>query len=40
MEKVFEIHAHTCLQGLTIPQIKEILQTEMEWTAKARQERS
>ena len=32
MEKVFEIHAHTCLQGLTIPQIKEILQTEMEWT--------
>ena len=32
MEKVFEIHAHTRFEKLTIPQIKEILQREMEWT--------
>lgn len=32
MEKVFEIHAHTCLQQLPILEIKEILQTEMKWT--------
>ena len=32
MEKVFELHAHTCSQRLPIMQMQQVLQREMKWT--------